>query len=560
MFCSTCGNNYDDSAAFCPICGAANNSVAPQPVEEAPVEVAPVEVAPVMKAPVEVAPVMETPVEAAPVMTAPVMTAPTFESAPAMDIPGNMGAPAPQGQFFAPAPQADFAAPAQQPKKKSKLPLILGIAGAGLVALVAVIIFVVVPMFSSPTTDISEAVRKTLFETSGVDFTVEVDGETVHGSISIGEGVDDSGFYYADEDGIGEGFADGTMYDPYSGEIELTDEMWDYMDEGIEENGFDISAKDSIDGILNNKLDEAAIKDIYNNNIGDIESSIADKTDEEVALPDWDETQSFLADFFKDGLSENAMTIEKSKRDGNKVYAYDINPQAFAEDFCAYAKDDERAADLFEFVAVYVYGCDDVDEFIEELADADLTDEIGNITGEIIINGDGYIVEFSIDADGEELVVKLSNFNSTDVTLDLIKEEVYYEYEDEYYDDYDDNYDDSYDDYYDENSDYMDGLDYHYYDSSAYIMADVSSLYLEYDETGSVLIECWGDDVPADFTFNVQYPDGVEVEWGDWLSDGMSCYLYVTAIGSCYGDTMIIELIDENDNVYDFYEVAIYVE
>ena len=37
MFCSTCGNNFDDSAAFCPVCGAANSAAAPVAPVEAPV-------------------------------------------------------------------------------------------------------------------------------------------------------------------------------------------------------------------------------------------------------------------------------------------------------------------------------------------------------------------------------------------------------------------------------------------------------------------------------------------------------------------------------------------
>jgi hypothetical protein len=81
---------------------------------------------------------------------------------------------------------------------------------------------------------------------------------------------------------------------------------------------------------------------------------------------------------------------------------------------------------------------------------------------------------------------------------------------------------------------------------------------LEVGETKYTLVECWGDDIPENFSFNVKYPDGVEVEWGDWEDDGYSCYLYITANSAC-DDTMIIELVDDYDNVYDYYEVEIYV-
>ena len=570
MFCSTCGNNFDDSAAFCPVCGAANSAVAPAaPVEAAPVA-APIEApvaAPVYEAPaapVEVAPVA-APVYEAPAAPVEAPAAPFAAPVAAPVATAPFTAPAAQGEFVAPVPQADFAAPAEKPKKKSKLPLILGIGGAALVAIIAVIVFVVVPMFNSPLADISKAVRKTAFETSGMDFVVEIEGEEYyHGSVSIGDSVDNSGFYYADVDGYGFGYADGTMYDPWEGEVAFDDEYWGYADEMADEGGFDVDSKATADGILNNKIEESAVKDLYNNNISNFESNLEEGFDESVALPDWDTIQGFLGDFAKDGLSEDALTIEKSKRDGNTVYAYTVDPQLFAEDFCAYAKNDARAEEMMSFVAL-VAGYDDVDEFIEELEEEDLTDDIGKIKGEIVINKDGYIVEFSCKIDGDEIVVKFSNFNNTNVTLDLIKDEIYYEYEGVYFeDDYyeDDYYEDDYyeDDYYEDDydDDYLASLDPTYYNTDTYIMSDTSYMYLEVGETEYTLVECWGDDIPDSFSFNVQYPDGVEVEWGDWEDDGYSCYLYVTANSAC-DDTMIIELVDDYDNVYDYYEVEIYV-
>ena len=208
MFCTNCGAQVPDGSKFCTSCGSpiaaapapapapAPSAPAPEPVvtpaptpepipapptpeqvaapepvatpapEPAP---APEPVATPAPAPEPVAVPVPTPVneapQAAPVPTpvptpvpaaAPVPPAPAPAAAPVPPAPqANYGSPvppAPQVNYAAPvppAPQVNYAAPtpgagAVPPAKKSKTPLIIGIAA---VVLVAVIALVVVPMF-----------------------------------------------------------------------------------------------------------------------------------------------------------------------------------------------------------------------------------------------------------------------------------------------------------------------------------------------------------------------------------------------------------------------------
>ena len=195
MFCTNCGAQVPDGTKFCTHCGspiAAAPAPAPAPVPPAP---APEPVVPPVPEPVpapeptaapvptpvdeapqaapEPAPMPEpvatpapepaavpvpTPVnevpQAAPIPTpvptaAPVPPAPAPAAAP---VPPAPVPPAPQANYGSPvppAPQVNYAAPtpgagAIPPAKKSKTPLIIGIAA---VVLVAVIALVVVPMF-----------------------------------------------------------------------------------------------------------------------------------------------------------------------------------------------------------------------------------------------------------------------------------------------------------------------------------------------------------------------------------------------------------------------------
>ena len=201
MFCTNCGAQVPDGSKFCTSCGspiASAPAPAPTPVPSAPEPPMPEPVAtpapepapmpepvatpvpapepvaapePVVTpvpAPEPVAapiptpvptPVNETP-QAAPVPTpvptaAPVPPAPAPAAAPVPPAPAPAAAPvppAPQANYGSPvppAPQVNYAAPtpgagAVPPAKKSKTPLIIGIAA---VAFIAVIALVVLPMF-----------------------------------------------------------------------------------------------------------------------------------------------------------------------------------------------------------------------------------------------------------------------------------------------------------------------------------------------------------------------------------------------------------------------------
>lgn len=172
MFCTNCGAQVPDGSKFCTHCGspiAAAPAPAPAPVPPAPAPEPVVPSAPEpASAPEPVAtptpepaaapiptPVNEAP-QAAPIPTpvptaAPVPPAPAPAAAPVPPAAAPVP-PAPQANYGSPvppAPQVNYAAPtpgagAVPPAKKSKTPLIIGIAA---VVLVAVIALVVVPMF-----------------------------------------------------------------------------------------------------------------------------------------------------------------------------------------------------------------------------------------------------------------------------------------------------------------------------------------------------------------------------------------------------------------------------
>ena len=187
MFCTNCGAQVPDGSRFCTHCGSpiavapaaapapepvVPSAPGPAPTPEPVVPSAPEPVAapapePVATpAPEPAAAPVPTPVDEAPQdaplptpvpTTAPVPPAPQANcGSPVPPAPqGNCGSPvppAPQGNYGSPvppAPQVDYAAPtpgagAVPSAKKSKTPLIIGIAA---VVLIAVIALVVVPMF-----------------------------------------------------------------------------------------------------------------------------------------------------------------------------------------------------------------------------------------------------------------------------------------------------------------------------------------------------------------------------------------------------------------------------
>lgn len=188
MFCTNCGAQVPDGSKFCTHCGSPiaaapapapapepvvppvpepvpapepTAAPVPTPVDEAPQaapEPAPMPEPVATPAPEPAAVSVPTPVnevpQAAPIPTpvptaAPVPPAPAPAAAP---VPPAPVPPAPQANYGSPvppAPQVNYAAPtpgagAVPPAKKSKTPLIIGIAA---VVLVAVIALVVVPMF-----------------------------------------------------------------------------------------------------------------------------------------------------------------------------------------------------------------------------------------------------------------------------------------------------------------------------------------------------------------------------------------------------------------------------
>ncbi len=569
MFCSVCGNNYDDSVAFCPICGAANNSVAPQSAEATSVEeptvgnfdsIPPVAPQPV-EAPVAVATVVSQPVETAPVAPQPEYQAPVEAQPMVNDVQASFVASVPQAEIVAPVSE-QMGAPA--PAKKSKKPIIIGVVAALLVAaIVAVVLLFVVPKLGekseseakkeektqtatyevdSPLGDVSAALQKTLFENSGMEFIIKTDYEELYGAIGVGDSGKESGFYCIDSDGYGFGMADYVYYASWEPGDPMPDGFMEDMSEEFKDAGFDIDLDKAIDDVLNDKLDREALEKIYNDNLSDIEAMLEEKMGESITLPESDEIQQFFADFVNEGLTEEAISITESKDGDNTEYEYEINLAELAKCAYEYAKDDSKAEGILTLLGM-VFGGSGSDPIavIGEMIDYYEYDLDFEIEGEIVVNKDGYITKFEIELFGDEVIVELKNFNNVEVTLDVLEEKIeIMEYEDEYYGDdyYEDDY---YDDY-----------------GEAFIDAEYYDLYLYEGETTSLLIECWGSDLPDYYTFYVEYPDCVSVYWGGWETD-TSNRLYVT--GEYVGDGyMTVYLRDESNNNIDYTDIYVCVE
>ena len=500
MICSVCGNNYDDNVAFCPTCGAVNNSAA-APADE-PTIGSIDSLPPVMPQPVE-APVAEQQTAGAPVVTPAETDIPVAPQPEAVDTMA-------QADFVASVPQADIVAPvvaqpvAPAPAKKSKKSIIIGAVAALIVAIiVAVVLIFVLPgsdkeegdakkaegdaqtqsatyEVDSPLGDISAALEKTLFENSGMSIVVRSNGQKMlSGGIGIGDNGEESGFYLVDNEGYGYGFAEYVMYDSWGGEDPMPDEFVELMNERFSLLGLDIEFEQALDDVFNNKIDRDALKQIYNDNLSAIEDMIYEEVGISVTLPEFDEIQEVFAGCVNDGLTDDAISITETMDGDDVVYELDINIAELLTCLYEYAKEESKLEGIVTLLGLML-GSDGSDPFelIEQVLDYYIDELDVDVSAEIVVNKDGYITEIEIDAFGEAVSVEFGDFNNVEVTLDTLKDNIdqdeYYEdyYEDDYYyDDYyeDDYYDDYYvDDYYDDyyEDDYYD--DYYYDDEEYY--------------------------------------------------------------------------------------------
>lgn len=542
MFCSVCGKDYDDSLAACPVCGAINNN-APQTAEATVSE-------PTVGAFESVPPVVPQPAVEAPV--AQPVAAPV----------------APQPEFQAPV-EVQPAVVATAPAKKSKKPVIIGAVAVLIVAIIAVVLVLIVPKITgkddgeasenkagkgetessvtyevdSPLGGVSDALEKTLFENSGMEFSIRTDYREYRGAVSFGDTGRDSGFYMIDSEGIGFGLADYVYYDSSGVEDPMPDGWFDEGNEKLDYYGFDIDIEGAIDGILNNKIDRDALAQFYNDNRADFEEMVSNESGTDVTLPEFDDIQQFFADFVNEGITEDAISITEEKDGDYTVYELEINIAEFTKCIYDYAKNDSEVEGILTLIGMVFGGSgSDYIGVIGDIIDYYEYDLYFEVEAEIVVNKDGYIKNLDFDVFGEEVEIELSNFNSVEVTLDVLKEEIAVD---------DDYYgsgvvavqpDVSYDDY--------------YYNCDAWIGADTYDVYLETGDTLAILVECWGTELPSTFEFNVDVPDGVSISWGDWETD-TSCYLYVTGESYC-SDYMTVTLQDEYGNVYD--SIGIYID
>ncbi len=419
MFCKVCGAEIEENSAFCPVCGAeltANES--------------------------------------------------------------NNGYQAAENQFydnFQPAPVVK--------KKKSKAPIII-------VAVVAVIAAVVGVLFATgtfdkalekagikeaPAKEIFDAVKQTVFESQSL--TAEVTDGYDNGFAQISFGKDLEGLkVYIEENGTGMyGIYDGVAYAYQDGTQNIKENLLPDV-EGAADT-LDVEGADEIDGLFNGKLNEEAVKDIYNVGLRDgVENAmkfmyLQSLSEEEmmkyykqtdvgytldydaipvsVELPDYDALMGAVEDFLTKGLSEDAIIFEKNE-DG---YDFTIDADEFLECLAAFVEENETMKALikayYEISKIVdtlegeTAGEIDVQQELEMLAD-ECREENIKIECKATIK-DGYLTALKIEYDGEFLEIKISDIGST--TIDKAKIDAI-DTVDPYAESYDDYYGGYYDDYY----------------------------------------------------------------------------------------------------------------
>ncbi len=352
MFCPNCGNQFEGTS-FCPACGSKVEQEATDMQQN-----------------------MQQNVQQ------PQQFQPVQQNAPIMP---------PQG-----APES-FQPMAQQPQKKNMKKILL-ISIPAVVVAIALVVGVVFAVFASnPRVAVLTALEKTLFEATDYSFELNYDdgyGDiSIEGSVAYGERLSNSSFYVTFNDGYtntevvsnqGKVLAC-WQYDDYDEEkyklfiaaddiynelIESPDKLDEYpFDEVIEmfDSNFCIEQEQLVSLATNiisgNKINEAAIEELYNTSGRELLSDAMDEKEEDI--PDYDTLRNLLADFVAKGISKEAVIVEKGdKTNGVTYYDITINASLLLSDLGAFLTDSKDAE---AFLATDAG--DDLLEAIEESAE-----------------------------------------------------------------------------------------------------------------------------------------------------------------------------------------------
>lgn len=422
MFCRNCGKEIENDARFCPFCGTKT----------------------VMETEAEPEAVASQSVPQPEPVAEPAVTPdanPVADNASAFNT-GN----AAQNNYnpaFMPGAQG-----AAVKKEKSKKPVI--VAAVAVVAVIAIVVGVLFAtgMFgkSSPTYEVFEAAKKTVFESESATFNL-FDGYAV-AKVSIGDDLDDLKVYAEDENHPQFGVEGGKVYIRYESETTFEDMFEEFLGGPIKPLGIE-SFEDTLDNLLNGKIDEAVFKDIYNTafrsvanqyakivyldvrtdsdaevmkyaEIDDITGEVTfdfDRIPVSLDLPDYDTVMDIVKEFLTKGLTEEEISVTKE----SGTYEYTANCARVVECFSEFVKDNETLSKLVKDISEIADM--DEEEFYEELEylAEELDDEELKIKGKVEIE-DGYLTyvdayAFEEGDDYEELIfdLKVKDINETEV-------------------------------------------------------------------------------------------------------------------------------------------------
>lgn len=295
------------------------------------------------------------------------------------------------------------AAPAAAPAKKSfNIKKLIPVIAIVLVVAIVAGIVGIAGLAQKPTAKLASAVEKLAFDTESLTFSIKTDyGEEYEGAIAFGKDVASSSFYFNvsedNEDYMSVVSNNGELVywmDGYYGTaikanlpklydyaLKNKDEMaemqgWDdYADMSSDfEDEFGIAGDQAINWlesiISGKKINENTLEDIYNTVL---RPQMADEMDEdEKVIPDYKTMKKILVGFIAKGLDEEAVeVIDKSTKDGVKMYKVKVDPTEVARCLYEYVQDNR---DLKAFLKTEA-GEDFLDE-LEYLKDEDYGSKI----------------------------------------------------------------------------------------------------------------------------------------------------------------------------------------
>ena len=304
-----------------------------------------------------------------------------------------------------PSPQpVAYAAPPAMPQKakKKKKPFFLALVA---IVLVAAVVFGIIGIAGNhPASKAFKAVKKTVFESSGISVTINGNASDENITIDVVFG-DDVDSFSLDEKIDGKSYMtikNGKAYEyGEEVEVELDTALLFYEQALSSEFGIDIDLSEELDKLLNNKLDEKAFEELVNTTVFPaLEKAIKEETGINVDLPEYDEVMTFVEKLLKDKDVRKSLGIKKGKSDNpGTTYSYDVNCGDFATAFFDFVQSKDEYKEYLDLI-VEVNDYDSAEELIADVVEE--ASESDNLQGTFSIKS-GRLTGFSYTEDGEEV-------------------------------------------------------------------------------------------------------------------------------------------------------------